>query len=127
MITLNGFDFDYYSEFILTDIEYYGYTDFWKDNECIIRVYVDNFEIDTNYDSNPSSFNPNTGNVKYTSQPYDVVSDVDVYTELTDTEDRIYSKEEFLRCNPELNGLDLIIEQAENFTKKLFKQWWERQ
>ena len=127
MITLNGFDFDYIEEFSLDDYKDYGYVDFYKNNDCLIRVIVDDFEIDTEYDSNPKDFNPNTGNVRYNYYSYDDVSNIDVYTELIDTDENSYTKEQFLESNPELNGLDLIIEQAENFTKKLFRQWWERQ
>jgi hypothetical protein len=127
MVTLNGYDFDYYEEFNSRGIDNYGYVDFYKNNEMIIRVYVDYFEVDTEYDDSPSSFNSNTGSVGYSSYSYDVVSDVEVYTEFTDTDDNIYTEEQFLENNPEINDLDLIVEQAEEQTKRLFKDWWENQ
>lgn len=125
MITLNGLDFDYEEEFNSDGVEDYGYIDFWKDNETILRVYVDDFELDTEYDDSPSSFNPNTGNIGYSSYSYDTVSDVGVYTEFTDTDGNIYSKEQFLENNPEIDDIDLLIKQAENYTVEAFKDWWE--
>ncbi|MBR6401830.1 MAG: hypothetical protein IKS48_00435 [Eubacterium sp.] len=122
-ITLNGYDFDYNVEFHSDG----GYVDFWKNNEMIIRVYVDDFDVDTEYDDAPSSFNPNTGNIGYSSYSYDVVSDVYVHTEYTDSEDNIYTEEQFLENNPEINDLNLIVEQAEKYVKNSFKDWWENQ
>lgn len=125
MITFCENDFDYFEEFDLNGINDYGYVDFWKGDD-IIRVYVDDFEIDTEYDSEPSSFNSNTGNVGYTSYGYDTVSDVAVYTELTDEDGNICTKEQFQERNPGMN-IDSIIKQAEQFTKKLFSQWFDDQ
>ena len=125
MITFCENDFDYFEEFNLDGTDNYGYVDFWKGDD-IIRVYVDDFEIDTEYDSEPSSFNPDTGNVRYTSYSYDTVSDVAVYTEFTDEDGNIYTKEQFLERNPGMN-IDSIIKQAEQFTKKLFSQWFDDQ
>ena len=126
-VTLNGYDFDYYAEFNSDGIDDYGYVDFWKESEMIIRVYVDEFDIDTEYDDSPSSFNSNTGNVGYSSYSYDVVNDVMVYTEFTDTEENIYTKEQFLEEHPQMDesDLDKVIEQAEKYTKNSFKDWWE--
>lgn len=126
MITLNGFDFDYYVEFQNSGQDY-GYVDFWKNNEMVIRVYVLDFETDREYDDRPSSFNSNTGSIGYSTYSYDVVSDVAVYTEFTDAEGNVYTEEQFLENNPEINGLDRIVEQAEKYTKNSFKDWWENQ
>ena len=125
MITLNGQDFDYMEEFDSQGVEDYGYVDFWKDSEMVIRVYVDDFDIDTEYDDAPSSFNSNTGNIGYRSYSYDTVSDVAVYTEFTDSEENIYTKEQFQESNPEIEDLDSIIKDAEKFTKRAFRHWWE--
>jgi len=126
-VTLNGYDFDYYAEFNSDGIDDYGCVDFWKEGEIMIRVYVDEFDVDTEYDDSPSSFNPNTGNVGYTSYSYDVVIDVMVYTEFTDTEENIYTKEQFLEEHPQMDesDLDKVIEEAEKYTKNTFKDWWE--
>lgn len=126
MITLNGFDFDYGVEFQNSGQDY-GYVDFWKNNEMIIRVYVLDFDTDREYDDSPSSFNSDTGNIGYSTYSYDVVSDVAVYTEFTDAEGNVYTKEQFLENNPEINGLDRIVKQAEEYTKNSFKDWWENQ
>lgn len=125
MITLNGQDFDYMEEFDSQGVEDYGYVDFWKDSEMVIRVYVDDFDIDTEYDDAPSSFNSNTGNIGYRSYSYDTVSDVAVYTEFTDSEENIYTKEQFQESNPEIEDLDSVIKDAEKFTKRAFRHWWE--
>lgn len=126
MITFNECDFDYVEEFDLRGIDNYGYVDFWKGDD-IIRVYIDEFDVDSQYDSKPSSFNPESGNVGYSSYSYDTVNDIGVYTELTDSDGNIHTKEQFLENNPEIYDLDSIIKQAEEFAKKLFRQWWEDQ
>lgn len=126
MITFNECDFDYVEEFDLRGIDDYGYVDFWKGDD-IIRVYIDEFDVDSQYDSKPDSFNPESGNVGYGSYSYDTVNDIGVYTELTDSDGNIYTKEQFLENNPEIYDLDSIIKQAEEFARKLFRQWWEDQ
>ena len=125
MITLNGYDFDYYEEFDLDGIEDYGYVDFYRNNDKIIRVYIDGFEVDTNYNDSPSSFNSNTGNIGYSSYSYDTISDVFVYTQFTDVDGNNYTEEQFLENNPDIEGLDIIVKQAEMYAKKLFTQWFE--
>lgn len=129
MITLNGYDFDYYEEFNSQGVEDYGYVDFWKEGDIMIRVYVDDFEIGTEYDDAPSSFNSNTGNIGYSSYSYDVVNDVMVYTEFTDPDENTYTKEQFLEEHTQMNesDLDKIIKDAEKYTKRAFKDWWEDQ
>ena len=127
MVTLNGYDFDYYVDFDSEGIDNYGCIDFYKNDDMIIRVYVDDFDINTEYDDSPSSFNPNTGNVGYSSYSYDTVSDVKVYTEFTDTDGNTYTKEQFVENNPEINDIDKIIKEAERYTKNSFKDWWEDQ
>lgn len=126
-VELNGDMFEYYEEFNTDGAEDYGYIDFWKDSEMVIRVYVTDFDVDTEYDDAPSSFNPNTGNIGYSSYSYNTVSDVKVYTEFTDGEENIYTKEQFQENNPEIEDLDSVIAQAEKYTKRTFKNWWENQ
>lgn len=127
MITLNGYDFDYYVDFNTQGIDNYGYVDFYKNDDMIIRVYVDDFDINTEYDDSPSSFNPNTGNIGYSSYSYDTVSDIRVYTEFIDSDENTYTKEQFIENNPEVNDIDKIVKEAERYTKNSFKDWWEDQ
>ena len=127
MITLNGYDFDYYVDFNTQGIDNYGYVDFYKNDDMIIRVYVDDFDINTEYDDSPSSFNPNTGNIGYSSYSYDTVSDIRVYTEFIDSDENTYTKEQFIENNPEVNDIDKIVKEAERYTKNSFKDWWENQ
>ena len=125
MVTLNEYDFDYSEEFTLDDVDDYGYVEFWYNNDTIIRVYIDGFDVDVEYSDTPPTFNSDSGNIGYRSYSYDSVSNIDVYTEYTDTDGNTYTEEQFLENNPDIEGLDLIVKQAEKFTKKLFIQWLE--
>ena len=127
-VEFDGILFNYIDEFYMDNVEDYGSTSFYiYDRDSQIIVYIDDFDTETNYDDEPSSFNSETGNVRYKSYSYETLSDVFVYHEFIDANQNVISEEQFLQENPEIDNLPEVIRQAENFTKKLFRRWHENQ
>lgn len=125
-VKLAGYTFEYINE-LGDNIEGtdWGAVSFYSGKAGIEVIPVD-YEEETIFDDEPSSFNPNTGNVGYRRIQRARCKSVSSDIRFIDDEGNEIEQFDFLRYNPEMKSdINKIIQEAKDTTEDLFCDWFD--